>query len=264
MTDPKPRFKLPPVPPLPMERGINFVSKTSWGVKDPERFQALMKEAMSLVAGSLFLGDNLFTWGRNNSALEDTAFQEALLNNVHSKSDRAIVWRRYILATSACHCVQLEGDFVECGVNAGTGMKLLMDYLGGTSFSKTFWGYDTYDYHPTGRNMDGQSEGQFERVQERLSAYPQVRLIKGLLPESFSQGAPEKVAFLHLDLNNAAGELAVLEHLFERIVPGGMIILDDYEWSAYRNQKREEDPWFEARDYRVIPLPTGQGMVIKR
>ena len=265
MNEPKTPFKLPPVPPLSMERGINFVSPISWGVKDPARFSVLMQEVLSLVSSSHFLGDNLFTWGRNNSALEDPAFQEAWRSNTHSKSDRAIVWRRYILATTACHGVQLEGDFVECGVNAGTGIKTVMDYLGGTAFPKTFWGYDTYDYHPSSaRNMEGQSVGQFERVQERFANYPQVRLIKGLLPESFSQGSPDKVAFLHIDLNNAEGEIAALEQLFDRVVPGGTIILDDYEWSAYRNQKREEDQWFQQRDYRVIPLPTGQGMVIKR
>jgi hypothetical protein len=212
-----------------------------------------------------FLGDNLFTWGRNNSALEDPAFQEAWRNNIQSQSDRAIVWRRYILATTACHCVHLDGDFVECGVNAGTGIKTVMDYLGGQAFPKTFWGYDTYDYHPTAsHNMEGQSEGQFERVQKRFTGYPQVRLIKGMIPDSFAQGSPDKVAFLHIDLNNAAGEIAALEQLFDRVVPGGTVILDDYEWSAYRNQKREEDPWFQARNYRVIPLPTGQGMLIKR
>jgi hypothetical protein len=43
-----------------------------------------------------------------------------------------------------------------------------------------------------------------------------------------------------------------------------MIILDDYEWFAYRSQKLAEDPWFDERGYRVMPLPTGQGLVIKR
>jgi hypothetical protein len=47
-------------------------------------------------------------------------------------------------------------------------------------------------------------------------------------------------------------------------VSGGVIILDDYEWSVYRSQKLAEDPWFEARGYRVVPLPTGQGMLSKR
>jgi hypothetical protein len=76
---------------------------------------------------------------------------------------------------------------------------------------------------------------------------------------------PERIAWLHLDLNQPAAELAALDALFDRIVPGGLLILDDYEWAmAYRRQKIAEDPWFEARKYRVIPLPTGQGLVIKR
>ena len=49
------------------------------------------------------------------------------------------------------------------------------------------------------------------------------------------------------------------------MVPGGVLILDDYEWAGvYRPQKLAEDAWFDARHYRVMPLPTGQGLVIKR
>ena len=35
-------------------------------------------------------------------------------------------------------------------------------------------------------------------------------------------------------------EIAVLEHIYDRIVNGGIIILDDYGWSAYRDQQKEE------------------------
>ncbi|MFP8780750.1 TylF/MycF/NovP-related O-methyltransferase [Hydrogenophaga sp. RWCD_12] len=265
MKPPKPPVTLPQVPPLSMERGIDFVSPISWGVSDPARFSALMKEVLPLVAHGFHFADNLFTWGRNNSAMEDPSFNVAWRSNIQNKADQAIVWRRYILATSACHCIQLEGDFVECGVNAGTGIKTVMDYLGGTAFPKTFWGYDTFDYHPTGRNMEGQSEGLFDRVTQRFADYPQVRLIKGMLPASFADGMPETVAYLHIDLNNAEGEIACLEKLFDRVVPGGMIILDDYEWGGkFRAQKQAEDLWFQERNYRVIPLPTGQGMLVKR
>ncbi len=56
-----------------------------------------------------------------------------------------------------------------------------------------------------------------------------------------------------------------LDVLFDRVVSGGMIILDDYEWAGiYRTQKIAEDSWFDERQYRVIPIPTGQGLLIKR
>jgi len=257
---------LPLLGELPMERVVNFASHKYWGVSDPARFKALMDEARSLVTAGHFLGDNLFTWGRNNSALDDPAFRSAWESNIQNDADQAIVWRRYILACAAFHCVQLQGDFVECGVYTGTGIKTVMDYLGGTAFPKTFWGYDTFDYNPVaGHAFAGQQEGFFEKVQERFASYPLVRLVKGFLPQSFADGCPEKVAYLHIDLNNAEGELATLEVLFDRVVPGGIVVMDDYEWSGiYREQKRREDPWFEARGYRVFPLPTGQGLVLKR
>ena len=86
-----------------------------------------------------------------------------------------------------------------------------------------------------------------------------------MLPESFNGNCPEKIAYLHIDLNSAKYEVEVLKVLFDKIVPGGILILDDYEWAGiYRTQKIAEDTWFDERQYRVMPLPTGQGLLIKR
>ena len=82
-----------------------------------------MKEASSLVAPGVYFGDNLFTWMRNLSLFSDDAFVNAWRSNLANASDQAIAWRRYILACAAYHCVRLEGDFVECGVYTGTGIK---------------------------------------------------------------------------------------------------------------------------------------------
>ena len=62
----------------------------------------------------------------------------------------------------------------------------------------------------------------------------------------------------------APAEIATLDALFDRVVPGGMIILDDYEMLFYREQKFAEDDWFGQRAYKVFPLPTCQGFVIIR
>ena len=244
----------------------NFAVPTSWGISDKKKFDALMKEMLPLLAGGYFLGDNLLTWQRNNSALTDLAFVEAWESNIQNEADGAIIWRRFIMACAAYHCSHLDGDFVECGVYLGTGIKTVVDYLGGKAFPKRFYGYDTFDYHPVyDHQFDQQKEGLFENVQKRFEGYSQVTLIKGLIPESFKQGCPQKISYLHIDLNNAESEIATLEHLFDRIVPGGIIILDDYEWSGpYSAQKIAEDKWLGQRNYRVFPLPTGQGIVLKR
>ena len=161
---------LPKLPPLNLEQIVNFYTPKSWGISDPARFAALMEEARKLVTPGSYLGDNLFTWGRNNSLFEDTEFRTAWQQNIQNDADQAIAWRRYILACAAYHCVQLAGDFVECGVYTGTGIKTVMDYLGGPAFPKTFWGYDTFDYNPVeGHSFAGQQAGFFETVQQRFA-----------------------------------------------------------------------------------------------
>ena len=260
-------MKLPHITPITQPgRVVNFKVNTSWGLTDPARFYALMDEALKLVVPGYYFGDNLMTWGRNNSPLEDQAFCAAWESNLQNEADRAIAWRRYILASSAYHCSQLAGDFVECGVYRGTGIKTVIDYFGKDQFTKHFWGYDTYDYNPVeGHAFTGQAAGLYDEICERFSGYDQVRLVKGLLPDSLVDNSPEQIAYLHIDLNNAEYEIAVLDALFDRVVPGGMVILDDYEWAgSYRMQKIAEDAWFHARNHHVFPLPTGQGLVIKR
>lgn len=256
---------LPKLSPPDPNMVLDFFLPVNWMITDVERFNELMREAMSLVQGGVYFGDNLFTWSRNNSLLDDAAFREAWQSNCVNSSDQGIAWRRYILATLAHHAVQLPGDFVECGVMNGTGVKTVMDYLGGKSFPKTFWAYDTFDYNPVpGHAAAVQVGGFYETVCARFAGYDQVRLIKGLIPGVFARQAPERIAYLHIDLNEAAAEIATLDALFERVVPGGVVIFDDYEWSVYRQQKLAEDRWLDRHHTRVVPLPTGQGFVIKR
>lgn len=258
---------LPPLVTPPLDRVYNYVSSTFWGSTNPALVKSSAEQIAGVVSGGYHFADNFLTWGRNMSMLDDAAFVDAWRSNTENGTDDGIVWRRYVLACAAYHCVQLDGDFVECGAYTGVAMKTVVDYLGGTAFPKTFWGYDIFAHDATMPNpaLEGHQEDLFERVREKFSDYPQVRLVKGLIPEVFARHCPDRIAYLHIDLNQAPAEVAALEALFERMVPGAILILDDYEWSGfYRPQKLAEDVWFEARRYRVMPLPTGQGLVIKR
>lgn len=262
---------IPHLPPLthPDKADIpTFHTPFFWSLRIPQlEFAAKVDQLKPDVEAGFHSADNFITWGRNLSALSDQVFVRAWDANCESNADRAILWRRYVLACAAYHCVQLEGDFVECGAYTGVGMKTVMDYLGGTSFPRTFWGYDRFvhDASMANQKMQDLGAGLEERVRAKFADYPQVNLVSGSIPESFDGQMPERIAYLHIDLNHAEPEIAALDHLFDRIVPGGMLILDDYEWAGvYRDQKLAEDRWFEARRYRVMPLPTGQGLVIKR
>lgn len=74
---------------------------------------------------------------------------------------------------------------------------------------------------------------------------------------------PERIAYLHIDLNSANAKISVLEVLFDRVVSGGVIVFDDYGWKSFSRQREAEDRFMAERGYRILELPTGQGLVIK-
>lgn len=137
---------LPPRSIPSQERLSSFFFPVFWGVSEPETFTADVEKLTKSMAPGYHASDNFITWGRNNSMFEDRAFTDAWERNIESPSDRAIVWRRYVLATSAFHAVQLPGDFVECGAYTGVGVKTVVDYLGGVRFPKPFWAYDAFEH----------------------------------------------------------------------------------------------------------------------
>ena len=98
----------------------------------------------------------------------------------------------------------------------------------------------------------------------RFADLPNVVVTQGRVPEVLERVVPEKIAFMHLDMNSAEAEVGALGVLWDRMVPGAMLVLDDYGWEGYRAQKLAEDAWLQARGFHVIELPTGQGMVIKQ
>lgn len=260
-------MNLPLLTPASASQVLNFYYPVFWGSHDREAVFRLARELAEHVPAGIHCADSFMAWGRNNSMLEDAPFIQAWHGSTESDSDVTIIWRRYILACAAYHAVHLEGDFVECGCYRGVGIKTVVDYLGGTAFPRTFWGYDLFE-HSQGmahHSMPEHGPSLADRVRAKFAEYPQVNIVQGEIPGSFAGHVPERISYLHIDMNNPAAEIAALEVLFDRIVPGGMLILDDYEWAmAYRGQKLAEDPWFEARGYRVMPLPTGQGLVFKR
>jgi hypothetical protein len=127
----------------------------------------------------------------------------------------------------------------------------------------TFTGIPPDQLDPGHQSLtDFEQPGLYEACRERFAAYPNMHVIRGRVPEVLRERAPEKVAFMHLDMNSAAAEVGALEFFWERLSPGAAIVLDDYGWHGYRAQKLAEDPFFAARGRQVLELPTGQGLLL--
>ena len=231
-------------------------------LKFRETFQSLME---TMPTTGVFASDNLITWNRNLSFLGDQALMQSLAKNGEESVVRAIVWRTSVLLWAARNGLRRDGDFVECGVWKGTTARVICDALDFNSTGKDYWLYDIFDWTEGDKHapLDGLEAGLYAKVVKRFEDLPTVHVIKGFVPESFSQGVPDKIALLHLDMNSADAEIAALNTLWDRVVAGGIIVLDDYGWDTYLPTKQAEDKFFAERGYSVLELPTGQGIVFK-
>jgi O-methyltransferase len=177
---------------------------------------------------------------------------------------------RYVVANG------LEGDFVECGVWRGgstMAMALTLQELGAAD--RRLHLYDTFAgmSAPTGDDVDVKgrpAQGQFDRMADgdknlwcyagldevranlASTGYPEahLRFMKGKVEETIPEGAPEKIALLRLDTDWYDSTRHELEHLYPRLVTGGVLIIDDYgHWQGARNAV---DEYFAAHGIKPL------------
>lgn len=245
-----------------------YHSALFFGVKDIQGFIAAMRQVilgLKQIPGS-FTGDNLFTFGKNLSFLGDPKFMAAFDRHAETKIEKGIIWRTAVLAWAAKNALRLPGHLVECACYKGTSARVVCDYLELHRWpARKYFLYDLFEHDATmpHHRMTEHGEGLYEQVKARFADLPNVVVTRGPVPDTFAETSPDAISLLHIDLNNAAAETAVLDALFDRVTPGSAIILDDYGWRYYRPQKAAHDAWFGERGYSVLELPTGQGLVIK-
>jgi len=227
-------------------------------------------EAIKRLYPRHFAGDMMITLGKNMGFLENPAFMAAFQAEPRDAQETSLLWRLHVLCWCAEQALRLTGDFVECGVFRGFSSSVVARYLGFEKSGRQWYLYDTFSGIPPDQLDPGHANpagyldpALHESVVHRFAPYPNIRVFRGRILFFLVIGLPPRIAFLHLDLNSAKAELAALHELYDRIVAGGYILLDDYGWFAYRGQKALEDPFFRERKCSVLELPTGQGLVIK-
>lgn len=244
--------------------GLSYKSRFHWGISDWPRFARGLGDVVESLQHSegVFWADNLIVWGRSLGFLDDKAFVAAWEKSAKAVHERGILWRTAVLAWAARQALRREGGFVECGCYAGTSMRIVLDAV--DVGARPVFLYDLFE-HAEGmahHAMPAHGPELFDTVKARFAADPNVTVIKGFVPDSFAQGVPDKVAFAHIDMNNAEAEIAALDALEPRLSPGAVIVLDDFGQIPYVQQHLAEREWFTRRGVPILECPTGQGIVI--
>lgn len=209
--------------------------------------------------------DDMVVWFRNAGFLQQDDFISAFAPYAEDATLRARIWRIYMLCWGAKSCLRLDGDFMDVGCYDGRTVDVMQRYCNfGKVAGKTWWLYDMFENPPEEAKKAGHGPKLFDTVRAMFEPLGDFRVIKGPVPNSFAQGLPEKVAFAQIDLNAAEPEIGTLNAIYDRLVPGGMIIFDDYGFRRHRPTYEAELDYFSRRGDIVWESPTGQGLFIKR
>ncbi|HBK89569.1 MAG TPA: MtfD protein [Cytophagales bacterium] len=183
-------------------------------------------------------------------------------------------WRVYVVCWFANHVKGLAGDFVECGVNTGAYSRAVIDYIEFEKLGKTFYLLDTFDGFPDDQVTEPERvagimqyggshyKDVYDQVLKTFAGFP-VDVIRGRVPDTLLLCKTQAVAYLSIDMNAVVPEIAAMEFFWDKLVPGAVIILDDYGFPMHINQKKAFDAFAKSRKTEILSLPTGQGIMFK-
>jgi O-methyltransferase len=188
-----------------------------------------------------------------------------------SWSGASIRWRAHVACWAASIGARLEGDFVECGVNRGGLARTVADFVGLASTGRRFWLLDTYEgldasklsVSERARASKWTYEPCHEAVQRTFADLPGARIVRGPVPDTLAQVDAQRVAYLSLDMNCAAPEVAAFQHFWPLMSPGAIVLLDDYGWAGHEEQRDAFNALSRELGFTILSLPTGQAVIAR-
>lgn len=172
---------------------------------------------------------------------------------------------------------KIEGDIVECGVWKGGSMMAVADtLLRLKETGRHLHLFDTFEgmAPPTENDVDiggvkaeqllqSSDKAQEDSVWCRAGldsvksavgsiGYPtdKIHYIQGMVEHTIPHHAPEKIALLRLDTDWYESTRHEMEHLFPRLVKGGVLIIDDY--GHWQGARKAVDEYISQHGIRIM------------
>ncbi len=186
--------------------------------------------------------------------------------------------RVFALRQSVQYLVQhrIEGDIVECGVWKGGSMMAVAHTLQESGVTdRDLRLFDTFDRmsDPTREDVNFRGESGADVLSQlaegpgsvwtsspldevkrnlQMTGYPteHISFIKGKVEETIPEQAPDRIALLRLDTDWYESTYHELLHLYPRLSPGGVLIIDDYGYWA--GARKAVDKYFAERNLKLL------------
>ena len=175
---------------------------------------------------------------------------------------------------------RVPGAIVECGVwRGGSMMAAARTLLEQHDETRELFLFDTFSGMPTPTSADVRHDGVAAatlhadgwcaageadvRANLASTGYPmqRVRLVAGRVEDTIPAMAPPQVAVLRLDTDWYESTRHELEHLYPRLAPGGILVIDDYGW--WQGARRAVDEYFADQPVLLHRVDITGRMVVR-
>jgi Macrocin-O-methyltransferase (TylF). len=190
-----------------------------------------------------------------------------------------------IVAVRYVEANRIDGDIVECGVWRGGSMQAIARTLLEVGCDdRELHLFDTFEGMPPPSDADRRISGG-PTAKEMLEAQPRTGLVwavagledvkagmaktaypterihyhQGRVQDTIPGDAPERIALLRLDTDWYESTRHELEHLYDRLSPGGVLIIDDYDY--WEGSRKAVDEFIAATNARLLLVPIDTGRI---
>lgn len=180
--------------------------------------------------------------------------------------------RKWILAQLIRLTKNVPGDTAECGVYQGCSSYLILRSNAENrrnNLAKHHYVFDSFEGLSVPCNIDGNhfKKGDLscpiEKVRANLSLFSDVTLLRGWIPDKFSDVKERTFSFVHIDVDLYEPTKQSIEFFYPRINHGGILLCDDYGFTTCPGATRAIDEFLNDKREKMISLCCGGGFFIK-
>jgi hypothetical protein len=165
---------------------------------------------------------------------------------------------------------RFDGAVVECGVYRGRTLLGMAHLLRQRGIGAKVFGLDSFEGFPEPTAKDAYGDGRFHFMAQegyfgdvsftelngrinRLGFSDQVVLLKGFFEDTLPHLANERFTLVHLDCDLYESYKVCLEFLYDRVLPGGYIVFDEYDdpETEFPGAKRAIDEFFSHKPEQI-------------
>lgn len=210
------------------------------------------------------------------------AFFARYQRNLQATQTPVTDWKRFIrperlwnLSCYARHALGLTGDWIECGVFLGLSALTWAQIRAESDpqwLGRGLVLVDSFEGLSPAVAQDGERANvlarakafrvDVEHVKRPFSPWPEIEWRRGWIPPVLDGLTGRQWSLVHLDVDLFEPIRDCLERLYPNLVPGGVIINDDYDSEHFPGARLAWDEFFLKTGKDFVRLPSGQAVYL--